>query len=277
MFGLVKPGISISVALTTATGYLLAAGFFDIQVIYPTIGVLLMAMSASAFNQIIEKDTDKLMNRTRSRPLVSQTVTLNQAVITAILLAMAGFLTLSVFNSFVIATLALFNLLWYNLIYTPLKYKIAFAAFPGGLVGAIPPVLGWMAAGGHISDRTSIALAVFFFIGQIPHFWLIVLKYSSDYIQSGIISITQRFNYLQIKRLILMWVAATALSGSIFATIIILHNNLSFYLIQAFSALLLIYFLFWLNIKTNPKSNRSFILINVYYLLVMVILFLDII
>lgn len=261
--------------MTTATGYLLAVGFFDISVFYPSLGVLFMAMSASAFNQIIEKDTDKLMQRTIARPLVSNRITLNQAYTIAILLLIIGFAVLTIFNSVIIALLALFNLLWYVLVYTPLKYKTAFAAFPGGLVGSIPPVIGWMAAGGDILDKTSIALAVFFFIGQIPHFWLLVLKYSSEYQLSGIIPITQKLSYLQIKRLIVMWIAATSLSGSIFANQIILQNNISFYFIQVLSAALLIYFILWLNIKTNPQNNKSFLLINLYYFFVMLIVLID--
>lgn len=274
---LVKTGISLSVALTTATGYLLSIGVFDHTVAYSFIGVLLLSMSASALNQVQERNTDKLMPRTRNRPLISGAISMQASIVLTILLGVTGFITLWFFHGILPALLGLFNLAWYNGVYTPLKYKTAFAAVPGGFVGAIPPVIGWIAGGGPIFHILSIALAVFFFIGQVPHFWLIILKYSSEYKLAGIKSITDNFSITQLKRLVFTWAIATAFCGSALAYFIILNHNATFYLIQLFSLALIIYFIFWLVKKSNTESRQAFISINLYYLLVMLIIIADII
>lgn len=274
---LVKTGISLSVALTTATGYLLSTGVFDHTVVYSFIGVLLLAMSASALNQVQERNTDKLMPRTRNRPLISGTISLQASIILTILIGAVGFIVLWFFHGIVPALLGLINLAWYNGVYTPLKYKTAFAAVPGGFVGAIPPVIGWVAGGGSIFHISSIALAVFFFMGQVPHFWLIILKYSSEYKLAGIKSITDNFSIAQLKRLVFSWTIATAFCGSALAFFIILNHNITFYLIQIFSLALIIYFILWLFKKSKTESRQAFISINLYYLLVMLIIIADII
>lgn len=273
---LVKAGISLSVALTTATGYLLSTGIFDHTVIYAFTGVLLFAMSASALNQVQERNTDKLMPRTRNRPLISGAISLNASIIITIVIGIAGFLILWFFHGLLPALLGLFNLAWYNVVYTPLKYKTAFAAVPGGIVGAIPPVIGWVAGGGSLFHISSMALAVFFFMGQVPHFWLIILKYSTEYKLAGIQSITDRFSIPQLRRLVFTWAIATALSGGILAFMIILNHNFSFYFIQLCSIALIIYFISWLFKQSEYESRRAFISINLYYLLVMLIIIVDI-
>lgn len=274
---LVKTGISFSVALTTATGYLLSTGAFDHTLFYAFTGVLLLAMSASALNQVQERNTDKLMPRTSNRPLISGAVSLKVSIVLTICLGVSGFLILLFCCGIIPALLGLFNLAWYNGVYTPLKYKTAFAAVPGGIVGAIPPVIGWVAGGGPIFHISSIALAIFFFVGQVPHFWLIILKYSNEYKLAGIQSITERFNIHQLRRLVFSWTIATAFSGSMLAFLIILNHNISFYLIQLSSATLIIYFFFWLSNKSATESRRAFISINLFYLLVMLIIIADII
>ena len=274
---LVKTGISLSVALTAATGYLISIGVFDFQVIYVYTGILLLAMSASAINQIQERSADKLMPRTKQRPLISGSISLHASVIIAVSTAVAGFAILWYFFGIVPALMGLFNLAWYNVVYTPLKYKTAFAAVPGGIVGAVPPVIGWVAGGGPVWHISSMALALFFFMGQVPHFWLIILKYSAEYKLAGIKSITDKFSTVQIRRLVAIWAIATALCGSLLAFMIILNHNLSFFLIQLSSLALIIYFILWLVAQSSTGSRRAFISINAYYLIVMILIITDII
>lgn len=276
IYHLTKAGISISVALTTATGYFLSTGNVEFSVIYPFFGVLFLAMSASILNQVEERNTDKLMPRTQKRPIANGKIKVKYAVILAFVLAVSGFLTLYITNGILPASLGLFNLLWYNLVYTPLKYKTAFASIPGGIVGALPPIIGWVAGGGHIMHPSSLSLALFFFIGQIPHFWLIIFKYAHEYQLAGIRLVTDKFTREQLKRVVFSWAVATALSGSILAFFIIINHNLVFYSIQLCSISLILYFITWLAKKPNHESYRAFITINMYYLLIMVIIILDI-
>lgn len=276
IFYLSKAGISVSVALTTATGYLLSVRFIDYNLIPPFVGVLLLAMAASALNQLQEVKTDQLMPRTCKRPLVNQSLSNKFAVIFIIITGISGALTLYYFNGIFAAFLGLFNMFWYNGVYTPLKYKTAFAAFPGGIVGAIPPLIGWVAGGGPILHPVAVALAVFFFIGQIPHFWILILKYSSEYELAGIKSISEKFTTFQIRRLIFSWVIATAICGSIFGLYIILYHKAAFYLIHILSILIVVYFVYWLLQKENHRSFKAFVSINIYYLLIMLIIAVDV-
>lgn len=276
IFYLSKAGISLSVALTTATGYLLSTRHADISVIYPFTGVLLLAMAASALNQLQELKTDKLMVRTSKRPLVNNSLTVRLSVILILLFFLSGSAILYFYNGAIPALLGILNLAWYNAVYTPLKYRTAFAAVPGGVVGAIPPVIGWVAGGGNLFHPSAISLAVFFFIGQIPHFWIIILKYSSEYEVAGIKSITSKFTPQQIRRLIFTWVMATAICGSLLAFLIIINHNTIFYIIHVLSLMLILYFISWLIKKNNHHSSRAFISINIYYLLIMLVLMTDV-
>ncbi|HLN52965.1 MAG TPA: protoheme IX farnesyltransferase [Lentimicrobium sp.] len=274
VYHLTKFGISFSVALTTATGYFLSTGKVDLTVVNPFLGVLFLAMSASTINQVEEKETDKLMPRTQKRPLANGSVSVKVAVLLAGILAILGFLVLFSDGVFV-ALLGLFNLVWYNLVYTPLKYRTAFASIPGGIVGAIPPVIGWVAGGGHIMHLSALSLALFFFIGQIPHFWLILFKYAHEYQLAGIKLVTDKFSREQLKRVIFSWIMATSLSGSLLAFYIIINHNVVFYLIHILSVSLVIYFVKWLGNKPDHESSRAFITINAYYLAIMLLIVID--
>ena len=88
------------------------------------------------------------------------------------------------------ALLGLITVVWYNGIYTPLKRVTAFAAIPGGVVGAIPPVIGWVSGGGDPTDARIIVVAFFFFVWQVPHFWLLLMRIGGDYERAGLPSLT---------------------------------------------------------------------------------------
>jgi protoheme IX farnesyltransferase len=97
------------------------------------------------------------------------------------------------------------------LIYTPLKRKTAFAVIPGSVIGALPPVVGWLAGGGSLIDPKLLVLAFFFFMTQVPHFWLLMLKYGQEYVDAGYPSVTTTFTQKQIKRVTFVWTVASAL------------------------------------------------------------------
>jgi heme o synthase len=268
---LCKLNISLPVALSTFTGFLLYAGSVSPSVIYVCFGVLLLACAASALNHILERKTDALMPRTLMRPIPSGRISVQAAGIFVAVAAATGALLLS-FNGLIPLILGLFNLIWYSLVYTKLKRITAFAVVPGSLVGAIPPIIGWTAAGGQAWDLHIILVAFFFFVGQIPHFWLIIMRYGKDYEAAGLPSLTGLFSISQLAKLTLIWVAATAMTA-VMLVFFGVFNTLFFSLaIFLLVIILLLSFRSWLGINKLPNPKNAFLAINIFYLGIMLAL-----
>jgi protoheme IX farnesyltransferase len=210
---LAKVKITFAVALTTITGYLLASGSLDVGLILPTIGIFLLACGSSAINHFQERDKDALMERTKNRPIPSGRISPAGALIFAFVLSTAGAYLLYQSSGMLGMQLGLLALIWYNIIYTPLKKKTAFAVVPGAVIGSIPPLVGWVSAGGSLEDPRALFMAFFFFIWQVPHFLLLMLKYGEEYTRAGFPSITNLYSAHQIKRITFIWIVATAVSA----------------------------------------------------------------
>lgn len=211
---LTKIKITVFVTVTTALGFICYLGKITPAIIYPLSGILLLACGSAALNHIQERKTDALMHRTKNRPLPKGVLSVKSALVIAITLIIAGSVILFYINSITLL-LGLLNLVWYNLIYTPMKKVNSLAIIPGSLVGAIPPMVGWVAAGGYILDPRILILALFFFIWQVPHFWLLLLVFNNDYERAGFPTPTSRgiFDRMQLSRLTFVWILATILVG----------------------------------------------------------------
>jgi heme o synthase len=216
---LTRVRVTVAVTFTTATGYFLAARPPYWNIWLPVLGVFLLASGASALNQCQDAALDARMNRTRRRPIPAGHVNISTALFVAVLLIMLGFATLaSIEDADLHALLALgaFAVLWYNGIYTYLKRVTAFAVVPGALIGAIPPLIGYVAAGGWLTAPLILLVGTFFFIWQIPHFWLLLLLFGKQYSDAGLPSLSALFAPPQLARVTFVWVLATAVSGLIF-------------------------------------------------------------
>ncbi|MBN3034779.1 MAG: protoheme IX farnesyltransferase [Bacteroidales bacterium] len=210
---LAKVRITFAVSLTTATGYLLARERFDAGIILPAAGIFLLACGSSALNHFQERDKDALMERTRNRPIPSGRVSPAGALLIALLLSLSGAGLLYLGAGLLAMQLGLLALIWYNGIYTPLKRRSAFAVVPGAVIGSIPPLAGWVAGGGSLADPHIPLLAFFFFIWQVPHFWLLMLKYGKEYESAGFPSITSLYSTSQIRNTTFIWTMATAVTA----------------------------------------------------------------
>ncbi|MBW6489882.1 MAG: protoheme IX farnesyltransferase [Lentimicrobium sp.] len=274
---LCKFRISVAVALTTFTGYLMSHGELSRGIVFPFLGVFLLASAASALNQVQEAKTDLLMTRTKNRPLPSGRITRREAIRWVFLLALAGIFLLWFFNGWIAAFLGALTFLWYNGIYTPLKRVSAFAAVPGGVVGALPPVIGWVSGGGSLFDPAAIALGLFFFIGQVPHFWILLLKYGEEYELAGLKSLTTELSHLQIRRITFMWIAATSVSAFLLPGFYFFNYKSSVYLLWVLSAALVLVFIRLVipSVQTVRLSS-SFVIINLYYFLIMILFCMDV-
>jgi protoheme IX farnesyltransferase len=153
------------------------------------------------------------MDRTKSRPLPSGKISAAETVMLSAVLIVVGSLILGLLVNLFALGLAVLNLFWYNIVYTLLKRKTPFAIIPGSLVGAIPPSVGWVAAGGYILDPQIIIISFFFFVWQIPHFWLLLLVFDEDYQKAGFPALTQIFEKYQLARITFIWILATAVTG----------------------------------------------------------------
>ena len=229
-FDLSKGRIALLAALSSATGYILAADSVSLAIVFPTVGLFLLACGSSALNQYQEREIDSLMKRTKGRPIPSGRLTPPQALMIALLSMLSGSLILLVGSNVVALSLGLFAAFWYNAIYTPLKKRSPFAAIPGALIGAIPPAVGWAAAGGSPFDPKILALCFFFFIWQVPHFWLLLLSYGKDYEEAGLPSLTSIFTAGQLSQITFVWILATAVTClliPLFGTVRTTLTNLS--------------------------------------------------
>jgi protoheme IX farnesyltransferase len=148
------------------------------------LGGFMVTGSSNAFNQIIEKDLDKLMSRTHKRPLPDNRMHVNEAMIFSFIMGVVGVFLLFYFINPICGILGIFALLSYTLLYTPLKKHTPFAVFVGAFPGAIPPMLGWVAATGKL-DVMAFVLFSIQFIWQFPHFWAIAWVLDDDYKKAG--------------------------------------------------------------------------------------------
>ncbi|MBW6496954.1 MAG: protoheme IX farnesyltransferase [Bacteroidales bacterium] len=275
MVQLTKPIITLSVALTALTGFLLSQGFFAKGWLGAILGVYLLSAGSATLNHIQEATPDSLMERTRQRPIPSGRVSKSIAIVFSAILIAIGILLLARLDSKTPLLLGILTLLWYNLIYTWLKQKTAFAVVPGSLVGALPPIIGWTAAGGSILHPHIILVAFFFFIGQIPHFWLILLKYGNDYEKAGFPTITRLFTSRQIANLTLIWVAATAMAAILPALFGVIHSQILSLSVFALALALIYSFRKWHGKSDHPDPKPAFLKINLFYLAMMLVFMLD--
>ena len=271
-----KIKISLLATLSTATGYFLATGKITTQMFVPTAAVFLLACGSCALNQYQEREIDQWMERTKSRPIPSGRLNPETALQISLGLILFGALTLFFGAGTLTLALGLFAVLWYNLIYTPLKQKTAFAAVPGALVGAIPPVLGWVAGGGTLLDPRIGGVGLFFFIWQIPHFWLLLLDASKDYENAGLPSITRFFSTRQIKRIVFIWLLSTGVSALTFPAFGLINLRSVYLFFFAATVWLTWTTIIFLRSQTVEVSSRfTFMKLNVYVLFVIFLLSFD--
>ncbi len=275
-FHLAKIKISLLATLSTTTGYLLATGKITIHMFVPTAAVFLLACGSCALNQYQERKIDERMERTKSRPIPSGRLNPETALWISLGLILSGTLILLCGAGNPAAGLGLFAVLWYNLIYTPLKQKTAFAAVPGALVGAIPPVLGWVAGGGEIVDPRIGGIALFFFLWQIPHFWLLLLGSSDDYEKAGLPSITRFFSTRQIGRIVFIWLLSIGVSALTFPSFGLINLRSVYPFLFAATLWLIWTAILFLRSQTAEVSSRfTFMKLNVYVLFVIFLLTFD--
>ncbi len=271
-----KIRIALLVALSTATGYILASGRMQAGLVVPVGGVLFLALGSGALNQYQERFYDARMPRTARRPIPAGEISPRVALIMAFSLMIIGAVILLYGTTVTAFLLGILTVLWYNGVYTYLKRIISLAVIPGSVIGALPPLIGWAAIDTRIFSARPLALALFFFIWQIPHFWLLLLNFGQDYQKAGYPSLTEILDNHRLGRLTFSWVVATAVS-LVFMPLFGFGNSLWIYVLLFISAALLIFkSRSLLKINISESSYRTaFHSINLFILMVMFLLTVD--
>lgn len=183
---LLKVRLSLLVAFSCAFGYGLATRG-DINwgiLLMVTLGGFLLSGASVCLNQIVEKDLDKLMERTKNRPLPTGRVTNQEAILFSVLCMALSIWILWAYTNPLTVLLSLVSMILYSFVYTPLKRVGPIAVFVGAIPGALPPLLGWIAATGQITHEALIIFGIQF-IWQFPHFWAIAWVADEDYQKAG--------------------------------------------------------------------------------------------
>jgi len=273
---LIRFWISLAVTFSAATGYIVSSGKIDSNFVFIITGVFLLAGGASALNQFQERKTDALMERTKNRPIPSGKVSPLAGLIFSEIICLTGFFILLMTSGPLPALLGLFNLIWYNGLYTYLKKKTAFAVVPGSLTGVVPVFIGWTAAGGYLLNPTLIFISFFIFMWQIPHFWLLLIRYNDDYKKAGLGYLYRSLSKDQIKRLIFVWIITTSFTSLFFPYFGIIRSPFPVASIVLLNIILIVVFYIVLFKKSEQINYRlGFLSINIFLILNMIFLLIE--
>ncbi len=270
-----KAGLSISVVFSSIAGYFLGildiSSFSWVTLFMLAVGGYCMVGASNTFNQIIEKDLDKLMDRTKNRPIAAGRISVNTGFIIASALTLLGLIILYNINPKT-AMFGAVSIFLYTSIYTPLKTVTPLSVFVGAIPGAIPFMLGWVAATDEFSLEAGTLFLIQFF-WQFPHFWAIGWFLFDDYKKAGFFMLPtgkkDKGTALQ-TILYTIWLIIASLLPAIFPYIGIVGSRLYLSPISAIIVFLLgiwmLYYAFELYKKRDSKAARKLMLVSVSYI-----------
>ncbi|HUI31159.1 MAG TPA: protoheme IX farnesyltransferase [Candidatus Acidoferrales bacterium] len=273
---LVKIRITFFVGMSAIFGYVLAANEISTAMILPILGIFLLSCGSAAFNHYQERDTDLLMHRTSKRPLPSGTMS-PQAVLCIVFgLSLAGSALILFTGNATSLILSLLAFVSYNAIYTPLKKVTPFAVIPGSFVGSFPVMAGWAEAGGYVFDPRLIVITAFFFIWQIPHFWLLMDMYSADYERANFPTLRMYFSARTLSVLTYLWIVIMFLTSAFFVITEVVNNIPTQVAIAALGLWLVIGTRKIISNTDDKRANKSaFMKINIYVLAITLVVMVD--
>lgn len=209
------------------------------------------------------------------RPVAAKKIPLKSAFVVLILLLLSGSFLLFL-NGLIPLVLGFLGVILYNLLYTSLKKITVLAIIPGALVGSIPPLIGYTSAGGIVFSNKILFFSAFMFLWQIPHFWLLLIRYGKEYQEAGFRTVYDYLNEKQIKNLILFWILLSVLCLFIFSLVTSLLRKE--FAIPGFILTLIFIILFCrflIVVKGSQNLKYAFILFNSYGFGMMLILIAD--
>ncbi len=267
---LIRARLSMMVTFSALTGYFMSGSRPDVSLVFLFFGIFFLSSGASVLNQVQEYKQDALMKRTGKRPIPAGEISVMNAFLLSVFLIVTGSFFL-LYNGWVPVILGLLNVVFYNMIYTPLKTRSWIAILPGALVGGVPPLMGWTSAGHYLFHPNAIFLFIFVCLWQVPHFWLLMIKYGKEYERAGFSSISKILSELQIKQVVFLW-------GLITSLFLLLFPLFGFVLRPVLIGTLIltnIYFIrqFYKYLFRETETGtirKAFILINMYAMVVFI-------
>ncbi len=268
-----KIPLCLLVAFSSFFGFALSAQNLGLQAWIVFISVFFLACGGASLNSYQEYRWDRLMQRTRRRPVAMGTVAPEQARRQGQILAGIGLFLLYLGTSHpapVIAGGAALGL--YNFVYTPLKYKTIWAIIPGALCGAIPPYIGWLAGGGQLFSPVMFGAVLLLAVWQVPHFWLVMLYNKDDYRSSPLPSLSNLLSERRLRLISIVWIGAL---------VTVLHTLLVMFammpatiriMISIVSLFVFIVYSLQVSLKKEPPYRFLFILLNSFMLYTMALL-----
>ncbi len=272
-----KAGLAISVVFSSVAGYLLGIDGFSrfnfTQLVMLAIGGYCMVGASNAYNQVIEKDLDALMDRTKNRPVASGRMSPNHALFLASLLTIVGLILLYMINP-KSAMFGAISIFLYTSVYTPLKTVTSLSVFVGAFPGAIPFMLGWVAATGNFGIEAGTLFLIQFF-WQFPHFWAIGWFLYDDYEKAGFFMLPSgkkdKSTALQIL-LYTIWLIIASLLPMLGFTGQLFITPVSAVLVLLLGLWMLFYSVKLYQLQT-PKAARTLMLVSVLYITLLQIIY----
>ncbi|WP_394747320.1 heme o synthase [Spongiimicrobium salis] len=269
-----KARLAISVVFSSIAGYLLGAPEIHFSALFLlAFGGYCMVGASNAFNQIVEKDLDVLMNRTKNRPIPAGRMSVNAALTLAVILTLLGVVSLYVLNPKT-AMFGAISIFLYASVYTPLKTKTPLAVFVGAFPGAIPFMLGWVAATNDFGIEPGTLFMIQFF-WQFPHFWALGWMLDEDYKKGGFKMLPtgkkDKGTALQIIMytiwmLVISVIPAFGITGA-------LHLSVVAAILIFLMGMVMLFFAFKLYEKRDNKTARQLMLASVSYITLMQIVY----
>ena len=272
-----KAGLAISVVFSSIAGYLLGFDsdhpFSWLTLIMLAVGGYCMVGASNAYNQVIEKDLDALMNRTKNRPVPSGRMSPNMALFIASLLTIIGLILLFSINQKT-AMFGAISIFLYTSVYTPLKTITPLSVFVGAFPGAIPFMLGWVAATNHFGIEAGTLFLIQFF-WQFPHFWAIGWFLFEDYEKAGFFMLpTGKKDTKTVTQIILytLWLILASLIPYLGYTGKLHISLISAILVLIIGLWMLLYAVKLYQTRT-PKAARTLMLVSVSYITLLQIIY----
>jgi heme o synthase len=266
---LAKYKLSAAVTLSAVTGYFLSGNRPDETMLIMAAGVFFLSSGSASMNQFTESDADSIMKRTSNRPIPTKKIPAKKAFRASIVFFVTGSILL-LLTGLLPFLLGALTAILYNVVYTRLKRITPLSIIPGALVGAIPPLIGFSASESSFLNAGIIGFSLFMFLWQLPHFWLIVIKYGEEYNAAGFATISKYLNDRQIRNLVFFWVLFSTCFIFLFFIISEIPGKALpvTFLIMNVTFILLFHRLLF-NRKYEGRIKGAFILINSFSLIIM--------